>query len=111
VAGGLIAAAFFFYAQTSFIPRPQTDKVLRWDYDYIELGEAPEIGEDYAYGLAELDRFGHTRGSNDEWTVGSSSSISSGSRSPATEDTGSVWDGETLASDGEKELEAFKGVR
>lgn len=111
VAGGLIAGGFFFFAKSHFMPRPQPDKFLRWDYDYVELGEAPESVEDYAYGLADLDRFGHMRGSNDEWTFGSSSSISSGSRSPATEGTGSVWDGETLASDGEKEFESSKGVR
>jgi len=34
--------------------------------------------------------------SSDEWTVGSSSSVSSGSRSPV--DESQAWEGETLAS-------------
>ncbi|KAI9743331.1 MAG: Aureobasidin resistance protein Aur1 [Claussenomyces sp. TS43310] len=111
VGGGLIAAAFFYYSKANFLPRQQPDKKLRWDYDYVEVGEAPENMGNYEYGLADLDRFGHARGSSDEWTMGSSSSVSSGSRSPATEDAGSVWDGETLASDGEKDVESFKNVR
>lgn len=70
------------------------DKAFRWDYDYVEFGEAPSGG--YEYGLTTLD-IDFRNDSSDEWTVGSSSSISSGSRSPVDESS-SNWEGETLAS-------------
>ena len=49
---------------------------------------------EYGYALADID----TKGlfDPDEWTVGSSSSISSGSDSPVDESQ-SLWEGETLA--------------
>lgn len=103
VGGSIIAAIYFYVARSNYLPRRQPDKTFRWDYDYVERGEAPEDEEkkEYEYGLTEM---GHTGGSADEWTIGSSSSISSGSMSPV-EDAQSLWEGETLASDGEKDLE------
>ncbi|CAG8951730.1 hypothetical protein HYFRA_00005530 [Hymenoscyphus fraxineus] len=95
VAGGFLAAIAFYIAKTNFLPRIQDDKFFRWDYDYVELGDAPTV-DGYEYGLTVLDRDFHND-SSDEWTVGSSSSVSSGSRSPVDE-TGSSWEGETLAS-------------
>ena len=96
VAGALMAAIAFYIAKTNFLPRIQTDKMFRWDYDYVECGDSHN-GE-YDYGLTVLgggDDFRHD--SSDEWTVGSSSSLSSGSRSPVDESQSS-WEGETLAS-------------
>ncbi|PBP15540.1 PAP2-domain-containing protein, partial [Diplocarpon rosae] len=68
------------------------DKSWRFDYDYVEKGDLP-VGA-YQYGLSVLD---FHEDNSDEWTVGSSSSISSGSRSPVDESQ-SAWEGETLAS-------------
>ncbi|PSS09269.1 hypothetical protein M430DRAFT_37276 [Amorphotheca resinae ATCC 22711] len=94
VGGGLMAAIAFYIAKTNFLPRVQMDKVFRWDYDYVEIGDAPSGG--YEYGLTTLDT-DFRNDSSDEWTVGSSSSISSGSRTPVDE-AQSSWEGETLAS-------------
>jgi len=71
------------------------DKKSRWEYDYVEVGEGPDAATGYEYGLTVLDDFRHESG--DEWTIGSSSSVSSGSRSPVDESQSS-WEGETLAS-------------
>lgn len=95
VGGGIIAGIAFFIAKAHFLPRVQMDKMWRWDYDYVEYGEA-KVSE-YEYGLTDLDHHDFRHDSGDEWTVGSSSSFSSGSRSPV-DDNGSSWEGETLAS-------------
>lgn len=95
VAGAIIAAIAFYIAKTNFLPRVQMDKSWRWDYDYVEKGDAPIGAYEYGLSILEGDEFGH--GSSDEWTIGSSSSVSSGSRSPIDE-TQSSWEGETLAS-------------
>ncbi|RFU30864.1 Peroxidase, partial [Scytalidium lignicola] len=93
VAGGVLAAVAFYIAKGKFLPRVQADKFFRWEYDYVEYGDTPS--SEYAYGLASLDNdFRHD--SSDEWTMGSSSSISSGSRSPI--DDNNSWGGDTLAS-------------
>lgn len=94
VGGGFLAAIAFYIAKSHFLPRMQLDKAFRWDYDYVEVGDAPSGG--YEYGLTTLD-IDFRNDSSDEWTMGSSSSISSGSRSPVDE-SGSSWEGETLAS-------------
>ncbi|PSK56900.1 hypothetical protein B9Z65_6524 [Elsinoe australis] len=105
-AGSLLSAAAYFMARSKFLPRLQPGKMFRWDYDYVEYGESKR-DHGYAYGLAHFDdEFHHL--DSDEWTIGSSSSIASSSRSPSmggrspTED-GSMWEGDTLAShsDGE----------
>ena len=94
VAGAFLAAISYYIARNNFLPRVQMDKMFRWDYDYVEYGDAPS--NNYAYGLKTFaDDFRHD--SSDEWTMGSSSSISSGSRSPI-DDNNSSWEGETLAS-------------
>jgi len=94
VAGGFLAAIAFYIAQTNFLPRIQMDKTFRWDYDYVEVGDDSSKG--YEYGLTVLDGDDFRHDSSDEWTIGSSSSISSGSRSPV--DESQSWEGETLAS-------------
>ena len=95
VGGGFLAAIAFYIARANFLPRVQMDKNFRWEYDYVEIGEGPSAGAGYEYGLTVLDDFRHD--SSDEWTIGSSSSISSGSRSPVDENQSS-WEGDTLAS-------------
>lgn len=79
VAGSLLAGVIFFFAKSRFLPRIQSDKRFRWDYDYVEVGEA---SSEYGYGLAGLEG---TSPDSDEWTIGSSSSVSSGSMSPTDE--------------------------
>lgn len=91
-----MAGVIFFVVKSKFLPRQQPDKMFRWEYDYTEIGEEP-VEKGY-YSLANADP-GHE--DVDEWTVGSSSSISSGSRSPV--DNNSLWEGETLASHSDSE--------
>jgi membrane-associated phospholipid phosphatase len=96
VAGAFLAAAAFYIAKANFLPRVQMDKYFRWDYDYVEYGDSPSVN--YDYGLQSFggeEYFRHD--SSDEWTIGSSSSISSGSRSPV-EENNSAWEAETLTS-------------
>ena len=71
VAGSLLAGVVFFFAKAKFLPRIQPDKMWRWDYDFIEIGDAEN---EYGYDLAGLDDLDMD---SDEWTVGSSSSYSS----------------------------------
>ncbi|KAI9773418.1 MAG: Aureobasidin resistance protein Aur1 [Geoglossum simile] len=92
VAGSLLAGIVFYVAKAKFLVRLQPDKDFRWDYDYTEVGDAPS-----GYGMADFDADFHTNSDNDDWTVGSSSSVSSGCISPVDEN-GSLWEGETLAS-------------
>lgn len=84
VAGSLLAGMVFSFSKSRFLPRVQSDKKFRWDYDYIEEGEE---ASGYEYGLAGLDA---TSPDSDEWTIGSSSSVSSGSLSPVDENQ-QVW--------------------
>jgi inositol phosphorylceramide synthase catalytic subunit len=100
IGGSLLSGIVFYIARAHFIPRPQADKDFRWDYDYVEAGEGTS---NYSYGLQELDvDFAHRPSDSEEWTIGSSSSISSGSISPV-EENGSLWEGETLASNSDHE--------
>lgn len=85
VGGSLYAGVVFYFAKSKFLPRLQPGKKFRWDYDYVEVGDAPE---EYGYGLASQDG---PKNDSDEWTIGSSSSISSGPLSPV-EDSQSLWD-------------------
>jgi inositol phosphorylceramide synthase catalytic subunit len=103
----LVACIAFFIAKSRFLPRVQSDKTFRWDYDYTEVGEA---SDNYAYGLADLEDFPSAPLDSDEWTIGSSSSFSSGHRSPSTsglrsptEDPQTLWEGDTLASQSDTE--------
>lgn len=73
--------------------------MFRWDYDFVEIGEDPV---EKGYALASLDAT--TPEDADEWTAGSSSSVSSGSRSPV-DDNNSQWEGETLASHSDSEAQ------
>ena len=83
VAGSMLAGVIFFLCKARFLPRIQPDKKFRWDYDYVEYGDAPEAESGYEF-------VNGTHPDSDEWTVGSSSSISSGSLSPVDENQ-QVW--------------------
>jgi hypothetical protein len=100
VGGSFLAAVTFYFAKARFIPRIQSDKAFRWDYDYVEVGESPK---EYGYDLGGFN--GNFRLDSDEWTVGSSSGISSGCLSPVDE-AQSFWDGETVG--GNSDLEASR---
>jgi len=103
-----VASLVYFFANAKFLPRLQAGKRFRWDYDFVERGEAKE---GYVYGMTDLDDdFGRVPGEGDEmWSLGTSSSVSSGGRSPAgmrspIDGNGEEeWEGETLSggSDGE----------
>ncbi|KAL8695342.1 MAG: hypothetical protein Q9218_000101 [Villophora microphyllina] len=96
VGGSLLAGTVFYVAKAKFLPRVQLNKWSRWDYDYKEVGEDPT---EHGYALAD---FGNGPHDADDWTIGSSSSISSGSISPV-DDNNSLWEGETLASHSDTE--------
>lgn len=88
IAGSMLAGSIFYVAKVKFLARLQPDKTLRWDYDYVEVGTGSY--ETYHY---SLDDMGQDYSSEDEWTVGSSSGISSGCRSPVSpvDDVQSLW--------------------
>ena len=87
----------FFVAKAKFLPRLQNDKKFRWDYDFTEIGE-----NENEYALLDAEKDLQTN--NENWTIGSSSSISSGPDSPGDE-TQSLWEGETLASASDTEAQ------
>lgn len=103
----LVAGTAFFITKWKFLPRLQPDKEFRWDYDYIEIGESQDsyaAGQNYA-GLYE--EFHPANSDSEEWTIGSSSSFSSRSRSPSngnrSSSENSNWEGDTLASTSDHE--------
>lgn len=93
VGGGLIAAIFFYYARARYLPRRQEGKLLRWDYEFVEIGHAAELFDeerDATYFRAgQLSQ--RRESSSDGWTLGSGSSWTSGSGtlSPTTPDPNS----------------------
>lgn len=107
VGGGLIAAVFYYVCRAKYMPRRQADKLTRWEYEYVEIGESNQVFDE------ERDHFFHSgllsqrrESSSDGWTVGSGSSWSSGSGtlSPTTSESttpsfmgvdsqGDMWDG------------------
>ncbi|KID98234.1 aureobasidin resistance protein Aur1, partial [Metarhizium majus ARSEF 297] len=110
VGGGLIAVGFFYSVRARYLPQRQADKITRWEYEFIEIGDRhrladEEYGHEY-FGLGLLEQ--RRENSSDGWTLGSSSSCSSssGTLSPTiSEDTvpgmmvmdissnGQIWDG------------------
>ncbi|OAA73609.1 aureobasidin resistance protein Aur1 [Cordyceps fumosorosea ARSEF 2679] len=87
VGGGLIAAAFFYTARARWLPQRQADKLTRWEYEYVEIGNRHTItDEEYGqyFGLNIIDN--RRSSQSDDWTLGSSSSCSSssGTLSPVT---------------------------
>lgn len=106
VGGAMLSAAAYFIAKGKFLPRQQPGKMFRWDYDYVEVGESKD---GYAYGLTDLeDDFHPAGGDSDEWTIGSSSSVASSSRSPSVgmrSPVDDTWEGDTLASASDSEYQ------
>ncbi|USP75099.1 hypothetical protein yc1106_02373 [Curvularia clavata] len=106
VAGSLLAGICYFFGRANFLPRPQFDKEFRWDYDYVEIGD-PADGA----GFSMLDIYEEfpSHSDSEDWASGSSSSYSTGGRSPIgarspTDDNQSLWDGDTVGSDTEHSL-------
>ncbi|KAL2223255.1 hypothetical protein M432DRAFT_44125 [Thermoascus aurantiacus ATCC 26904] len=99
VGGGLLAAVAFYFSKARFLPRIQSDKLFRWEYDYVEVGDSPT---EYGYDLASLD--GEFNVDSDEWAVGSSSSVSSACLSPVDEHH--MWEGANADSPYRHDLEA-----
>lgn len=94
----LVSGVIFFVVKAKYLPRQQLDKMFRWEYDYVEIGE--DTTAEKGYSLAGLD---DTTAEADEWSIGSSSSISPDSRSPVDETNS--WEGETLASHSDTEAQ------
>lgn len=84
-----------------FLPRIQPDKEFRWDYDYIEIGDP----QDSSHSMLDIYEEFHPLSDSEDWASGSSSSYSTGGRSPSegarspVDDAQSLWDGETVGSD------------
>lgn len=68
--------------------------MFRWDYDYVEIGEDPAMEKGYS--LADSNELSTDA---DDWSLGSSSSVSPGSHSPV--DGSNSWERETSHSDTE----------
>ncbi|KAI5806127.1 hypothetical protein EDC01DRAFT_609684 [Geopyxis carbonaria] len=102
IAGSLLSGIVFYITKTNFLARLQPDKEFRWDYDYIEIGAGSDTQFDY--GLTDLDPDYH---SEDEWTIGSSSGISSGCRSPVSpvDDVHSLWESSSETVGGTSEVD------
>ncbi|KID92418.1 aureobasidin resistance protein Aur1 [Metarhizium guizhouense ARSEF 977] len=110
VGGGLIAVGFFYSVRARYLPQRQADKITRWEYEFVEIGDRHRLAdEEYGHGYFGLGLLEQRReNSSDGWTLGSSSSCSSssGTLSPTiSEDTvpgmmvmdissnGQIWDG------------------
>ena len=96
-----VAAICFFAANAIFLPRLQSEKFVRWDYDFVEIGESFEESQKV---FGDQVRDIRILSDSDEWTLGSSTALSSGTRSPSTEnktpidDILCLWDGDTIGS-------------
>lgn len=89
----LVSGVIFYIVKSKFLPRQQPNKFLRWDYDFVEIGDDPA-----EKGYVSLESGIED---TDDWTVGSSSS--SDSRSPI--DESDSWEGATLASHSDSEAQ------
>lgn len=102
-----MAGTIFYVAKVKFLARLQPDKTLRWDYDYVEVGSGSN--ETYHYAMHDMSG---DYSSEDEWTIGSSSGISSGCRSPVSpvDDVHSLWSSsasDTIAATSEVDPEDY----
>ena len=91
----LVSGVMFYVVKSKFLPRQQPKKFLRWDYDFVEIGD-----DQAEKGYVSLDSGTEDA---DDWTIGSSSSVSSDSRSPI--DDSDSWEGATLASHSDTEAQ------
>lgn len=109
VGGALIAGVYYYISKQNWLPRRQADKFIRWDYDFVEYGEAPqgtEEGQEYGHAMSEVRPGRHGRRSYDAWVFSSSSSMSSASE---RNDEENKWEGDTLASSDEELNEVVVG--
>lgn len=110
VGGGLIAAVFYYSARARWLPQRQADKLTRWDYDFVEIGERADFIDEESLNYFSPNLVDLRRESSSTWTVGSTASWSSGSGtlSPnlsegltpgafvvGVDGNGQVWDGVT----------------
>lgn len=100
-----VAGIAYFWARIEVLPRMQPDKEIRWDYDYVEIGDL----QDTSYSILDTHEEFTLQSDSDDWANGSSSSYSISDRSPTgasspVDDAQSLWDGETIASD----IESFR---
>ena len=80
VCGGLLAAAFFYSTRARWLPQRQADKLTRWDYDHVEVGDHQKTTDEESGPYFGIGLLSHQRASSsDGWTVASSSSFTSGS--------------------------------
>ncbi len=100
VGGGLLSAAIFFVSKSKYLPRQQAGKIVRWDYDYVEIGE--DVTDQGYILAADIE---DDESDTDEWTVGSSSSYSASSATASPVDECNTWEGETLASGSDTEAQ------
>lgn len=87
VGGAVIATVAYYISRTKWLPRPQVDKLTRWEYEYVEFGDRAktmdeECGYAYAngFGLGLQDRRGPMGRRSDDWASRSGSSFDSMSR-------------------------------
>lgn len=96
IGGSILAASVFYYAQRNHLPQIQPGKFLRWDYEYIVRGETSDtVDSKGQFSRLPAINTDLELGGDMDWTIGSSSSISSGSNTPVTEasSTGCTSDG------------------
>ncbi|KOS17900.1 Inositol phosphorylceramide synthase catalytic subunit aur1 [Escovopsis weberi] len=80
VGGGLIAAAFYYASRARWMPQRQVDKLTRWEYDFIEVGDRQKVSDEEYGQYFSLGFIEHRRvNSSDGWTLASSSTCSSSS--------------------------------
>lgn len=88
-----VAGIAYFWARAKFLPRVQLDKELRWDYDYIEVGDSQDTGysifDNHEALTLQYDSNNWINGSSSSYSIGGRSSV--GARSPVDE-TQSLWD-------------------
>ncbi|KAK5995659.1 Inositol phosphorylceramide synthase catalytic subunit aur1 [Cladobotryum mycophilum] len=80
VGGGLIAASFYYACRARWMPQRQSDRLTRWEYDYVETGDRHKVSDEEYGQYFSLGFIDHRRvNSSDGWTLASSSSCSSSS--------------------------------
>lgn len=111
VGGAIMAIVIFYVARARWIPRRQADKVTRWEYEYVEVGESNDSAFDYHDNYFHAELLSHRRASSSSGLTmesGTSWGSSSGTLSPATSEAttpgafnvgidsnGQLWDGAT----------------
>ncbi|KAJ2901408.1 PAP2 superfamily protein [Zalerion maritima] len=82
VGGSFLASICYFYARAYWLPRRQSDKASRWEYEYTEIGESTRSSDEASLPFHNLENAREPRrSSSDEWTLASSSGYSTSSAS------------------------------